>query len=846
MGDISEFEVGQTVELHDGRIATVRFVGGTSFAPGDWVGVELEDKSGKNDGAVQGQRYFNCPAGQGMFLRPAAASIIEHPTPKAIKKPTSFANGAVAKPRMEGGPTASRRQSVLDGAAKRSTINAASPTPSVGSMSASRTLTVCSQTMIYLTNLSFQIVCFQISDKAAIFKALSGATASRNPAPLSARSTTTASKSRTSIVGRPSLGVTAPSTNQSSRLSILGNLNGPSRPGLSGPIRKQNNRLSLLQQNKRSGSMSGSSQASAQNGNASPAESIDADIRSASISDQDVQLDEVLSPSSSQASAMNQASLSPPTSDLQTRPSAVLPQRSHPSNLALNREVEDLKTKLRLMEKKRMEDRDKMKTFEKIQGERDKFESIITKLQAKYQPQQQELADLRKRIKEAESKAEASESQQFDVDTAVEMATLDREMAEEASEAYKIELEALRQKNEELELEIEVLREENSELGKEMSPEERTSQGWLQLERNNERLREALIRLRDMSQEHETELKAQIQELEKDAQAAGGLQERYDGTKEKLDQSESVVEDLRQQLDTALGAEEMIEELTERNMTLTQNTDELKLVIEDLESLKELNDELEINHVETEKQLQDEIDYREATHLEQLRKAAAQEETIQDLEYTVTRFRELVTNLQSDLEDMRASQQISETQANELNNRSRAMMDLNLRLQVSASKSQVKAIDLELRKLEAQESTDHLAIVQEFLPESYAADRGSVDALLRLKRVGFKANLLHEFVRERANGVAVPGHEDDMFICCEVLDQLTWVHAMCSRFVKFVESCSIEAFKRLDSALYDLEPVERALNGWIDGLKKDSFKEKQCAGELHRYVILTIQSGGVY
>ena len=483
-----------------------------------------------------------------------------------------------------------------------------------------------------------------------------------------------------------------------------------------------------------------------------------------------------------------------------------------------------------------MEDRDKMKTFEKIQGERDKFEGIIAKLQAKYQPQQQELADLRRRVKEAESKAEASENQQFDIDTAVEMATLDREMAEEASEAYKIELEALRQKNEELELEVEVLREENSELGNEMSPEERTSHGWLQMERSNERLREALIRLRDLSQENEAELKSHVQELEKDVQALGGLQERYDSTKEKLEQSESVVEDLRQQLETALGAEEMIEELTERNMTLTQNIDELKLVIEDLESLKELNDELEINHVEAEKQLQDEIDYREATNLEQLRKAAGQEETIQDLEYTVTRFRELVTNLQGDLEDMRASQQISETQANELNNRSRAMMDLNMRLQVSASKSQVKAIDLELRKLEAQESADHLAIVQEFLPESYSADRGSVDALLRFKRVGFKANLLHNFVKERASGVAVPGHEDDMFTCCEILNQSTWVHATCSRFVKFFESCSLEGFKKLDGAYYDLEPVERALNGWIDGLKKDSFKEKQCAGELQRCV----------
>ena len=33
----------------------------------------------------------------------------------------------------------------------------------------------------------------------------------------------------------------------------------------------------------------------------------------------------------------------------------------------------------------------------------------------------------------------------------------------------------------------------------------------------------------------------------------------------------------------------------------------MRITIEDLEALKELNDELEENHVETEKQLQDEI-----------------------------------------------------------------------------------------------------------------------------------------------------------------------------------------------------------------------------------------------
>lgn len=73
------FLVGDHVEV-GGYAAIVRFVGQTSFAPGDWIGVELETPQGKNDGSVQGERYFNCPPQRGMFVRPSIPRLIERPT----------------------------------------------------------------------------------------------------------------------------------------------------------------------------------------------------------------------------------------------------------------------------------------------------------------------------------------------------------------------------------------------------------------------------------------------------------------------------------------------------------------------------------------------------------------------------------------------------------------------------------------------------------------------------------------------------------------------------------------------------------------------------------------------
>src|SRR3569833_2197047 len=103
---------------------------------------------------------------------------------------------------------------------------------------------------------------------------------------------------------------------------------------------------------------------------------------------------------------------------------------------------------------------------------------------------------------------------QAEHETALELATLDREMAEETAEVHKAELEAARERLQELELEVEILREPNAELEKGLSPEEKSSAVWLLMERNKERLRVALIRLRDITQQQESELRNEVNALE--------------------------------------------------------------------------------------------------------------------------------------------------------------------------------------------------------------------------------------------------------------------------------------------------------------------------------------------
>lgn len=75
--EITAKDIGKKVRVVE-KEGVLRYVGNVHFSSGVWCGIELSSSPGKNDGVVNGVRYFACPQSSGLMAPLAKVSLIEY------------------------------------------------------------------------------------------------------------------------------------------------------------------------------------------------------------------------------------------------------------------------------------------------------------------------------------------------------------------------------------------------------------------------------------------------------------------------------------------------------------------------------------------------------------------------------------------------------------------------------------------------------------------------------------------------------------------------------------------------------------------------------------------------
>uniref|UniRef100_A0A673C9X8 Dynactin subunit 1 n=1 Tax=Sphaeramia orbicularis TaxID=375764 RepID=A0A673C9X8_9TELE len=543
--------------------------------------------------------------------------------------------------------------------------------------------------------------------------------------------------------------------------------------------------------------------------------------------------------SGSASASAGEMSSSEPSTPAQTPLAApVIPTLHSPGNPpaptpskeeeALRAQVKDLEEKLETLKMKRTEDKAKLKELEKHKIQLEQLQEWKNKMQEQQAELQKQLKEAKREAKEALEAKERYMEEMSDTADAIEMATLDKEMAEERAESLQLEVDSLKEKVDELTMDLEILKHEIEEKGSDGAA---SSYHVKQLEEQNSRLKEALVRMRDLSSSEKQEHVKLQKQMEKKNVELDTWRSQKEKLQEEMTAAEKTIDELKEQVDAALGAEEMVETLTERNLDLEEKVRELRETVTDLEAINEMNDELQENARETELELREMLDLGGARVREAEKRVEAAQETVADYQQTIKKYRELTAHLQEVNRDLTSQQEASA----ELQQQTPAEM-FDFKIKFAETKAYAKAIEMELRKMEVGQANRHVSLLTAFMPESFLRHGGDHDCilvLLLIPRLICKAELISKQAQEKfdlnENCVERAGLKgavgEQLSFAGGLVYSLSLLQATLHKYEQALDQCSVDVYKKIGSLYPEMSVHERSLDFLIDLLHKDQLDE---------------------
>uniref|UniRef100_A0A8C2ZSR0 Dynactin subunit 1 n=1 Tax=Cyclopterus lumpus TaxID=8103 RepID=A0A8C2ZSR0_CYCLU len=495
---------------------------------------------------------------------------------------------------------------------------------------------------------------------------------------------------------------------------------------------------------------------------------------------------------------------------------------------ALRAQVKDLEEKLETLKMKRTEDKAKLKELEKHKIQLEQLQEWKTKMQEQQAELQKQLKEAKREAKEALEAKEHYMEEMSDTADAIEMATLDKEMAEERAESLQLEVDSHKEKVDELTMDLEILKHEIEEKGSDGAA---SSYHVKQLEEQNGRLKEALVRMRDLSSSEKQEHVKSQKQMEKKNVELDALRSQKEKLQEEMTLAEKTIDELKEQVDAALGAEEMVEMLTERNLDLEEKVRETKETVTDLEAINEMNDELQENARETELELREMLDLGTTKVRESEKHVEAAQETVADYQQTIKKYRELTAHLQEVNRELTSQQEASA----ELQQQAPAEM-FDFKIKFAETKAYAKAIEMELRKMEVGQANRHVSLLTSFMPESFLRHGGDHDCilvLLLIPRLICKAELISKQAQEKfdlnENCVERAGLKgaigEQLSFAGGLVYSLSLLQATLHKYEQAMAQCSVDVYKKIGSLYPEMSVHERSLDFLIDLLHKDQLDE---------------------
>ncbi|MGH0129887.1 UNVERIFIED_CONTAM: hypothetical protein FKN15_053591 [Acipenser sinensis] len=496
---------------------------------------------------------------------------------------------------------------------------------------------------------------------------------------------------------------------------------------------------------------------------------------------------------------------------------------------ALRVQVKDLEEKLETLKMKRSEDKAKLKELEKYKIQLEQLQEWKGKMQEQQADLQKQLKEAKKEAREALEAKDRYMEEMADTADAIEMATLDKEMAEERAESLQQEVDSLKEKAEELTMDLEILKHEIEEKGSDGAA---SSYHVKQLEEQNGRLKEALVRMRDLSASEKQEHVKLQKQMEKKNSELEILRQQKEKLVEEMTQAEKIIDELKEQVDAALGAEEMVETLTERNLDLEEKVRELRETASDLEAINEMNDELQENARETELELREQLDLGSVQVREAEKRVEAAQETVADYQQTIKKYRELTAHLQEVNRELMSQQEASAEQQQQ--QPPAEMFDFKIKF--AETKAYAKAIEMELRKMEVSQANRQVSLLTSFMPDSFLRHGGDHDCilvLLLIPRLICKAELISKQAQEKfdlnENCVARAGLRgavgEQLSFAAGLVYSLILLQATLHKYEQALNQCSVEVYKKIGTLYPEMSVHERSLDFLIDLLHKDQLDE---------------------